>query len=127
VPRPGTQENDNSLILWTPCRRGEEPGARLRARRSTRRLDRFIGRGRADRSIHAAVNATDIIVFSAMLTKPLPYGPDWRRIAERQIAIFVNGLATSGPSDIPGPGVKREDIEKAFAHASLISGKQSDG
>ena len=68
------------------------------------RLDRFLGRGRADRSIHAAVNATDIIVFSAMLTKPLPYGPDWRRIAERQIAIFVNGLATSGPSDIPEPG-----------------------
>jgi AcrR family transcriptional regulator len=92
-----------------------------------RRLDRFIERGRADRSIHAAVNATDIIVFSAMLTQPLPYGPDWRRMAERQLAIFVNGLATSGPSDIPGPAVKREDIEKAFAPPNLSSDKQSEG
>lgn len=54
-------------------------------------------------------------------------------MAERQIAIFVNGLATSGPNDIPGPAVKREDIEKAFArraphdHACLYRHKQSEG
>ena len=68
-----------------------------------RRLDRFIERGRADGSIRAAVNATDIIVFSALITQPLPHGPDWPLIAGRQLAIFVNGLAASGPDDIPGP------------------------
>ena len=56
----------------------------------------------------------------------LPYGPDWHQMAERQIAIFVNGLAASGPSDIPGLPVKREDIEKAFGRANSSSGKQSE-
>jgi AcrR family transcriptional regulator len=79
------------------------------------RLDRFVERGHADATIGAAVNATDIIIFSAIITQPLPHGPDWPRIAERQLVIFVNGLAGSGPIDIPGPAVEREDIERAFA------------
>jgi AcrR family transcriptional regulator len=79
-----------------------------------RRLDRFIESGRADGSIRAAVNATDIIVFSALITQPLPHGPDWPLIAGRQLAIFVNGLAASGPNDIPGPAVTRRDIETIF-------------
>ena len=40
-----------------------------------RRLDRFIERGQADGSIRAAVTATDVIVFSALITQPLPHGP----------------------------------------------------
>lgn len=79
-----------------------------------RRLGRFIERGRADRSIRAAVNATDVITFSALLTQPLPHGPDWPRMAGRQLAIFRAGLAGRGPADIPGPAVEGEDIEKAF-------------
>ncbi len=79
------------------------------------RLERFIERGHTDRSIRAAVNATDIIAFSAVTTQPLPHFPDWHRMAERQLAIFVNGLAASGPIDIPGPVIKPEDIEQAFA------------
>ena len=80
-----------------------------------RRLDRFIERGQADGSIRAAVTATDVIVFSALITQPLPHGPAWPLIAGRQLAIFVNGLAGSGPAGIPGPAVTREDIETAFA------------
>ena len=79
-----------------------------------RRLDRFIERGRADGSIRAAVNATDVIVFSAIVSQPLPHGPDWPPIAGRQLAIFVNGLAASGPADIPGPATTRQDIEVTF-------------
>ena len=87
----------------------------VQARREiNRRLERFIDRGRADGGIRAAVNATDIIVFSALVTQPLPHGPDWPLIAGRQLAIFVNGLAASGPGDIPGPAVTRQDIETAF-------------
>jgi AcrR family transcriptional regulator len=87
----------------------------VRARREiNRRIDRFIERGHADGSIRAAVNATDIIVFSALITQPLPHGPGWPLIAGRQLAIFVNGLARSGPAGIPGPAVTREDIESAF-------------
>ena len=61
-----------------------------------RRLDRFIERGQADGSIRAPVTATDVIVFSALITQPLPHGPAWPLIAGRQLAIFVNGLA--GPA-----------------------------
>ena len=87
----------------------------VQARREiNRRLERFIDRGRADGGIRAAVNATDIIVFSALVTQPLPHGPDWPLIAARQLAVFVNGLAASGPGDIPGPAVTRQDIETAF-------------
>jgi hypothetical protein len=42
------------------------------------------------------------------------HAPDRHPMAERQLAIFMNGLAGSGPIDIPGPAVKREDIEEAF-------------
>jgi AcrR family transcriptional regulator len=92
----------------------------VRARQAiNQRLDRFIERGHADRSIVAPINATDIIVFSAMTTQPLPHGPAWHRIAERQLAIFVNGLTTTGSVDIPGPPLTREDIEQAFARRAL--------
>jgi len=84
-----------------------------------RRLDRFIERGHADCGIRASVNATDVIIFSAIITQPLPHGPDWPLIAARQLAIFVNGLAASGPSEIPGPAVTRQDIEAAFTLRAL--------
>jgi AcrR family transcriptional regulator len=79
------------------------------------RLDHFIECGRADGSIRAAVNATDVIVFSAIITQPLAHGPDWPLMAGRQLSIFLNGLAGSGPHEVPGPAVRREDIEKSFA------------
>jgi len=78
------------------------------------RLDGFIARGRADGTVAAPVNATDVIVFSALITQPLAHGPDWERLAARQLAIFLNGIAGSGPRSIPGPPVTREDIEAAF-------------
>jgi AcrR family transcriptional regulator len=83
------------------------------------RLDGFISRGRADGTIAASVNATDVIAFSALLTQPLSHGPDWERMAARQIAIFLNGIAGSGPQAMPGPPVTREDIEAAFGRARI--------
>lgn len=88
----------------------------VKSRRAiNQRLDHFIKRGQLDGSIRAPVNATDIIIFSALTTQPLPTGPGLRRIAKRQIELFANGLAASGPVDITGPPVKRTDIERAFA------------
>jgi AcrR family transcriptional regulator len=79
------------------------------------RLDELIERGRADGSITAAVNATDVIVFSALITQPLAHGPAWPTLAARQLAIFVNGLAGEGATALPGSPVTRQDIETAFA------------
>ena len=86
------------------------------------RLDRFIRRGHDDGSIRALVNATDVIVFSAMITQPLPHGLHWHRIAARQIAIFTNRLAAGGPADVPGDPVTRGEIEAAFAGSAGPTG-----
>jgi AcrR family transcriptional regulator len=91
-----------------------EAGAVQARTQISRRLDHLIERGRADGSIRAEVNATDVIVFSALITQPLPHGPDWPTTARRQLAIFVAGLAASPPAALPGPAVTREDIETAF-------------
>jgi AcrR family transcriptional regulator len=77
-------------------------------------LDGFIARGRADGTIVAPVNATDVIVFSALITQPLAHGPDWEHMAARQIAVFLNGIAAGDPQSVPGPPVTHEDIEAAF-------------
>jgi AcrR family transcriptional regulator len=83
-------------------------------RRISERLDALIERGRADGSITAAVNATDVIIFSALTTRPLAHGPDWTHTADRQIAIFLNGLGPTRPVDIPAPALTRDDIERTF-------------
>ena len=83
-------------------------------RRISERLDALIERGHADGSITAAINATDVIIFSALTTRPLAHGPDWTRTADRQIAIFLNGLNPTRPVEIPAPALTRHDIEHTF-------------
>jgi AcrR family transcriptional regulator len=83
-------------------------------RRISERLDRLIERGHADGSITVAINATDVIIFSALTTQPLAHGPDWTHTADRQIAIFLNGLDPARPVDIPAPALTRHDIEHTF-------------
>lgn len=88
----------------------------VRARETiSHRLESFLERGRADGSVQANANATDVIVFTALITQPLSYGPDWQRMAERQIALFLNALAVDGPVGIPGPEITGADIEGTFA------------
>ncbi len=86
-----------------------------------RYLDGFLARGREDGSIRADVNATDVIAFGALITQPLSFGPRWPRMAERQIALFLNGLAVVGVVGL-GDGIRREDIEDAFAPQSGLRG-----
>ncbi|MEV0276949.1 TetR/AcrR family transcriptional regulator [Streptomyces sp. NPDC050610] len=79
-----------------------------------RRLDSFIDAGRSDGSVRAPVNATDIIIHSAITTQPLAHGPNWDHIARRQNALFLNGLAAGGPAKVPAPLVERTSIESTF-------------
>ncbi|GAA3588661.1 TetR/AcrR family transcriptional regulator [Amycolatopsis ultiminotia] len=87
----------------------------VEARRAiNRRLEHFIAAGRAEGTIHSPVNATDIITFSAMITYPRSHDLDWDHLARRQIALFLNGVATGGPAAVPGPPVERTGVEQAF-------------
>ncbi|MCU1685238.1 MAG: regulatory protein TetR [Amycolatopsis sp.] len=88
----------------------------VQARREiNRRVDLFIERGHADHTIRAEINATDVVVFSALTTQPLLHGADWELIAVRQLTLFLNGIAADGPLDLPGPAQTRQDIETAFS------------
>lgn len=89
-----------------------------------RRLERFVERGLAERSIRAPVNATDVIVFSALVTRPLPHSPGWTLLAARQLANFLNGLAGNGPIDMPGPAVAQGEIEQTFAISRAAAADQ---
>ena len=112
----GTLEIADQLVLplhgAPPLMTAEAVAAR---RAISSRLDELIERGCADGSITADINATDVIVFSALVTQPLAHGPDWPTLAARQLAIFVNGLAGAGAAALPGSPVTRQDIETAFA------------
>ena len=80
-------------------------------------VESFLAAGRADGSIRHDVNATDVIICSALTTQPLRHGPDWDVTARRHIALFVAGMhAVNGPA-LPGRAVEQADIEAAFAAA----------
>jgi AcrR family transcriptional regulator len=78
-------------------------------------LEGFLADGRADGSVRADVNATDVIMCAAMVTQPLPHGPGWAGIARRHICLFVHGLYTPAGQSLPGPAVTRDDLEDMFA------------
>jgi AcrR family transcriptional regulator len=78
-------------------------------------LERFLADGRADGTMRADINATDVIMCGAMITQPLPHGPGWSDIARRHAAVFVSGIRASGAAQLPGPAVTQHDIEAIFA------------
>ncbi|WP_370933925.1 TetR/AcrR family transcriptional regulator [Amycolatopsis sp. cg13] len=112
----GTVDLADQLVL--PLHGGPPLGTpeAVAARKSIyRRLGFFLATGREDGSIRGQVNATDLIAFSTLLTQPKASVLDWTHLARRQIAHFLNGIATEGPREVPGPAVEREDVERAFA------------
>jgi AcrR family transcriptional regulator len=77
-------------------------------------LERFLAEGRADGSVRADVNATDIIMCGAMISQPLPHGPGFTMIAHRHICLFVRGIRARADQPLPGPPVTQDDIEEMF-------------
>lgn len=84
-------------------------------RRINHALEQFLADGRAAGSVRADINATDVIACGAMVTQPLPHGPQWPMIARRHIALFVDGIQTSDGQRLNDPAVTPQDIETAFA------------
>jgi AcrR family transcriptional regulator len=78
-------------------------------------LERFLADGRGDGSVHADVNATDVIMCGAMITQPLPNAPAFSTVARRHISLFVRGICAPADQPLPGPEVTQRDIEEAFA------------
>ncbi len=51
----------------------------------------ILARGRSDHSVRDDVTTSDVVIFGAMLAQPLT--PSWTRLARRQKALFLRGLA----------------------------------
>jgi len=94
-----------------------DESAVLARRRINDEVDSFLAAGRADGSIRDDVNATDVIMCSALTTQPLQHGPNWDVTARRHIALFVAGLKAVDDDALPGQLVKQSDVEAAFAKA----------
>jgi AcrR family transcriptional regulator len=94
-----------------------DESAVLARRRINDEVDSFLAAGRADGSIRGDVNATDVIMCSALTTQPLQHGPNWDVTARRHIALFIAGLKAVDDDALPGQLVKQSDVEAAFAKA----------
>jgi AcrR family transcriptional regulator len=77
-------------------------------------LEQVLARGRADGTVRPDVTAIDIILTGAMLAQPLPHIPNWGRLARRQAAIYVAGLAAGAGTPLPGGGPTRAHLEAGF-------------
>jgi len=75
-------------------------------------LEELLDQGRRTGEVRDDVNATDIIVCSALITQRLRFGPNWQPAAERHIALFVAGL--SGAGALPAPPITQSDVERSL-------------
>jgi AcrR family transcriptional regulator len=92
-----------------------DPAAVAARQRINAALERFLDEGRTAGTVRADVNATDVIMCGAMVTQPLPHGPNWSVAAKRHIALFMSGVRTLA-EPLPGPAVTSRDIETHFTN-----------
>jgi AcrR family transcriptional regulator len=64
-------------------------------------IDEILRRGRHDGTIRPDLTALDIIMFGAMIAQPLATATHWKRTAQRQAAIFLDGLAATTATPLP--------------------------
>jgi len=120
----GVVEIGDELILplhGAPPLRDE--GSVAARQRIDARIEDFLGQARATASVSSSVNATDIIMYSALVSRPLRHGPNWNLAVRRQIALFMAGVGAEVA--IPGPSLLQSDIEEAFGRADVPSGTAS--
>lgn len=55
-------------------------------------LDGIVSQGQGEGTIRSDITSVDVIMFGAMIAQPLPHATNWKRIARRQAAIFLDGL-----------------------------------
>ena len=53
----------------------------------------ILRRGAEDGTIRTGVTSFDIVLMATMLAQPLPRVPDWDRVAQRTVGIYLAGLA----------------------------------
>jgi AcrR family transcriptional regulator len=67
-------------------------------------IQKILLRGHQDGTIRPDVTATDVSIFGALLVEPLTHIHDWKLTAQRQAALFLNGLAVMTAPPLPKEG-----------------------
>ena len=57
------------------------------------RVGQLLVRGASDGSVRAGVTAAEVIVFGAMIARPVPTVAEWSIVARAQVQIFLRGIA----------------------------------
>lgn len=58
-------------------------------------LARILKRGQLEGMVSSEVTAFDIVIFGALLARPLPHVRDWEHAARRLVQTFLAGIAAS--------------------------------
>jgi AcrR family transcriptional regulator len=58
-------------------------------------LTRILDRGQQEGTVSPGVTALDIVIFGALLARPLPHVRDWQHAARRLVQTFLTGISTS--------------------------------
>jgi hypothetical protein len=90
---------------------------RARPQTDQRRGGLVLAAGRADGSIRGDVNATDVIMCSALTTQSRCSTGRTGTSRRCHIALFSAGLKAVDDDALPGQLVKQSDVEAAFAKA----------
>lgn len=76
-------------------------------------IEAILQRGQQDETIRGDVTPQDIVITGALLAEPLSQDPDWVRTAHRQAQIYLDGLASTGVTPLPGRRRPRTKKSKA--------------
>ncbi|THF69704.1 TetR family transcriptional regulator [Deinococcus sp. Arct2-2] len=76
-------------------------------------LDQILQVGQRAGTLRQDVNATDIIVFGALLAQGLPNLPEPTLAMERAAHVFIDGLRVT-TSSLPGQPVSRAELESSL-------------
>jgi AcrR family transcriptional regulator len=75
-------------------------------------LEEFLAEARSTDGVRSDVNATDVIVCSALITQKLHFGSSWEHAAGRHIALFLAGM--QGDGALPGPPIEQSEVERSL-------------
>ncbi|MFD4542697.1 TetR/AcrR family transcriptional regulator [Streptomyces bauhiniae] len=107
-------EHRDELILplhGGPINLDEESNAKRR--RISETLTAIVRKGQQEGLIRDGITSIDVVIFSALLTQPLPNAPSWDVLAHRQKTLFLDGL-TASERKMPSGSPTMEDIQDNF-------------